>query len=103
MYGDDRAASVLGYVTAAMTLAPLVGPMIGGYLIDTTGWRSVFYMVAGVATLLFLLLAARLPETRSPSAQPTHSGPNVGAFRALLVNGPYLRYLLFGATLTPSP
>src|SRR5690606_29552506 len=64
VYGDERAVSILAYVTAAMAIAPLMGPILGGYLIDYFGWRALFLAVALLAALLMGLLALRLPETR---------------------------------------
>ncbi len=95
VYGDSRAASVLGYITAAMTLAPMVGPILGGYLIEAAGWRSIFASVSGIAVLLWLLLAAQLPETRpaTAAAAPLFDLPG---FARLLQLTEYRRYLLFG-------
>ncbi|TQV86071.1 multidrug effflux MFS transporter [Exilibacterium tricleocarpae] len=96
VYGDGRAASVLGYITAAMTLAPMFGPLLGGFLIETTGWRSVFASVGGIAALLWLLLAVQLPETRPASLPPTSAALDFPVFRQLLALNRYRRYLLFG-------
>ena len=96
VYGDDRAASVLGYVTAAMTLAPMIGPVLGGYLIETAGWRSIFASVAGVAALLWLLLCVQLPETRPASLPRSSTILDLPGFAALLKLNAYRRYLLFG-------
>ena len=54
IYGDKRTASVLGYIIAAMTLAPLVGPVIGGVLIEEYSWRYIFlwYRVVGIFALV---------------------------------------------------
>lgn len=99
VYGDDKAASVLGYITAAMTLAPLAGPLIGGYLIDAYGWRSVFLVVASFGTVLLALLFWQLPETRTPSTSVTKPAFQPAVFRTLLARASYLRVLVFGAAL----
>lgn len=40
------------------TLAPTLGPAIGGYLTDTMGWRSIFFLsiVPGVASMAFIAI-----------------------------------------------
>ena len=50
----QEAASLIGYVTMAMAIAPMVGPMVGGVLGEVFGWRANFvvYVVAGAAILL---------------------------------------------------
>ncbi len=99
VYGDERSTSVLAYVTAAMALAPLVGPILGGYLIDYLGWRAPFLAVAALAGLLLVLLTLRLPETR-PAALATQGNRfAAGDFAALLGRYDYVRYAVYGAMM----
>lgn len=53
MHSTREAASKLGYVTMAMALAPMLGPMLGGALDMAFGWRSSFalYTLLGFALL----------------------------------------------------
>lgn len=63
-----QAASLLGYVTMAMAVAPMIGPMIGGALDQFFGWRAsfVFFIASGIAA--FGLGWLDMGETnRSPS------------------------------------
>ena len=96
VYGDDRAASVIGYITAAVTLAPMIGPILGGYLIETAGWRSVFVAMVGIATFLWLLTVTQLPETRPAGC--VAAGPlfDLRVFATLLKISQYRGYVLFG-------
>ena len=70
MVPTDQAASLIGYVTMGMSLMPMVGPMIGGFLDESFGWQSVFvftFVVRRAVTLA--LIWADLGETnRAPSA-----------------------------------
>ena len=63
VFGRDRAARVLAYMTIATPLAPTIAPIIGGVLQDLFDWRAVFVTLIGIG--LFLLVAYRLvlPET----------------------------------------
>lgn len=61
--GRRKAASVLGYIAMAMSLAPLVGPLIGGFLGAVAGWRSNFWVYAGMGVSVLALVWFRLPET----------------------------------------
>ena len=55
-YAPNEAASKLGYVSMAMALAPMLGPMLGGALDMLFGWRTgfVLYSVLGVGLLTLL-------------------------------------------------
>lgn len=56
MVGRERAASMIGYVTMGMALAPMIAPAVGGALGDAFGWRSNFHALAlaGMATLIVI-------------------------------------------------
>ncbi|MBN1237378.1 MAG: multidrug effflux MFS transporter [Gammaproteobacteria bacterium] len=101
VYGDERSVSILAYVTAAMAIAPLVGPILGGYLIDYFGWRAIFLAVAALATLLTGLLALRLPETRPAHLAAARPGKAfaAGQYKVLLARFPYVRYTIYGAMM----
>jgi len=45
LFSHQRAASMIGYVTAGMAIAPLLGPAIGGVLDQFYGWRASFVLV----------------------------------------------------------
>lgn len=53
LYDRDRAASMIGYVTMGMAVAPMVAPTIGGVLEASFDWRAgfAFLTLFGVATL----------------------------------------------------
>lgn len=55
MHSTSEAASKLGYVTMAMALAPMLGPMLGGALDMLFGWRSSFVLYAIMGLGVFVL------------------------------------------------
>lgn len=65
----DQAASVMGYVTMGMTVAPMVAPMIGAMLEQYFGWRAAIAACLGLGVPLLLVVWRVLPETL-PAAQP---------------------------------
>src|SRR6516165_1282434 len=54
----------MGYIMAAMTLAMIAGPLVGGYITDSLSWRWIFYinMPIGGAALIYLALTLHLPR-----------------------------------------
>jgi len=55
LYGRNQVASMIGYVTMGMAVAPMVAPTIGGVLETFYGWRAsfAFLMVFGGLALFF--------------------------------------------------
>lgn len=121
VYGAREAASRIGYISAATAIAPLIGPMIGGFLADALGWRSVFWTFFAIGAGLFALLIVDLGETnrnrsksvleqfrqypdliRSPRfwGYAICSSTSVGGFFIFLASAPVVANSLMGLTQT---
>ena len=57
-----------GYIAATFAVATVVGPLLGGVLVDHASWRWVFYvnLPVGIAALVGLSLRLPAPETERP-------------------------------------
>lgn len=76
-------------------MAPVLAPLIGAGLILVGDWRSIFWVMAGFATLLFLGGLTVLPETRSTQTAAQARGENpFAAYWALLTDRGVIGYLL---------
>ena len=53
MVAQDKAASMIGYVTMGMSVVPMIGPVIGGMLDKAFGWQASFAVlgIGGVGVL----------------------------------------------------
>ncbi|MEL6914227.1 MAG: multidrug effflux MFS transporter [Pseudomonadota bacterium] len=114
---QNRAASMLGYLTMGMSVVPMIGPAIGGGLDDAFGWQANFWLLLLMGGLLYALAWADLGET-APRTQssfrdqvrdypalltsPRFWGYNLaaafssGAFFAYLGGAPYVGAEVFG-------
>ncbi len=74
IYDRSESASMIGYITMAMSLAPMFAPAIGGFLDAWWSWRASFVlcMLFGGGVLIWAFL--RLPETLRASAEAMPPG-----------------------------
>lgn len=63
VYGRDRAASMIGYVTMGMAVAPTIGPAIGGFLDAQYGWQGGFVLMLLFGVFVCGAAWLHLPET----------------------------------------
>ena len=54
----------MGYMMAAMMVAMIAGPLVGGYITDSLSWRWIFYinMPIGGAALAYIFAMLHLPR-----------------------------------------
>lgn len=68
LYPASEAASMIGYVTMGMAVAPMLGPMIGGFLDEAFGWKasfSLFLIIGGITLIIsYLDLGETLPKRK---------------------------------------
>ncbi|WGS69960.1 MFS transporter [Lactiplantibacillus plantarum] len=62
-------ARALGWVTAFYTLSTVVGPLIGGWLVDTLSWHWVFFINLPIGIISLLLLQFSYRESEHEATQ----------------------------------
>jgi DHA1 family bicyclomycin/chloramphenicol resistance-like MFS transporter len=65
LYDRDRAAAMIGWVTSATVVAPMLAPMIGGFLDTALGWQAIFAFVGLVSAAILIGATIALPETQA--------------------------------------
>ncbi|WP_165062258.1 DHA2 family efflux MFS transporter permease subunit [Adlercreutzia sp. ZJ154] len=53
-FPKQRTGTAMGIAGIAMGFAPNIGPLIGGALVDTLGWRSFFIILLVILVVLFI-------------------------------------------------
>lgn len=89
-------AKVFSQLMLVMGLAPILAPMLGGLLVNTSGWQSIFLVLTGFSALAALAVALGLPESM-PAHVPRQ--PLSGALRQytrLVKDRVYLGHALTG-------
>ena len=79
LYTSSQAAAMLSTLVLIMAAAPIVGPLLGAFLLGIGGWRWIFWLMAAIAVLLFFSVRF-LPETLP--ADKRSAEPLGAAFRS---------------------
>jgi MFS transporter, DHA1 family, multidrug resistance protein len=90
----DAAASMIGYVTMGMVVAPLMAPALGGFIDDMFGWRAVFFVCAGLGVLASLAALWQLPETRPAAITGQTTAEMFARSREAVRNPRFMGYAL---------
>ena len=95
--GHD-AARLMSLLMLVFSVSPILAPLAGSLLIESLGWRSVFWAVTVAAALGLVLLATSLRETR-PAADRANSTLRsaLQGYGVLLRDRHFLGLVLIGA------
>lgn len=97
VFESHEAVKVLGALTLIFGLAPVLAPMIGGYLLLWFGWWAIFLALALFGALSLLCVILFLPETHRPEhARPLALGSILATYGHLLGQRRFLGYALCG-------
>lgn len=62
-----KTGTAMGIAGVAMGFAPNIGPLIGGALVGSLGWRSFFVMLVVVLAILLVCTVAFVPREKAPA------------------------------------
>lgn len=72
-FSGDYMARIMSFVVAIFILVPVVAPALGKMMLDTFGWKSIFYSQLLFGFLIISWLWKRQPETLAPEhKKPFH-------------------------------
>ena len=98
---DEMVTQRIAVLASAVSVGPALAPIIGIQLAFLFGWRGMFWVLAGVSALLFVVTMLTLPETHHQ-----RSGADWRSYARswvrLLTNGRFRRYCIGGAFATTS-
>jgi EmrB/QacA subfamily drug resistance transporter len=88
--GPQRMGRVMSLLGVPMLLGPILGPVLGGLIVDSASWRWIFYVNLPIG-IVAIVLALRI----LPGHEPT-SASNRLDVRGLLLLSPGLALVVFG-------
>jgi EmrB/QacA subfamily drug resistance transporter len=93
--GPTRLGRVMSVVGVPMLLGPVLGPVLGGLIVDNLSWRWIFYVNVPVGVLGLAMAARLLPRTRG-------GGHAVLDVLGVALLSPGLALIVFGLSETQS-
>ncbi len=96
IYPFSRRAQAMAIFSMGVTMGPMVGPTLGGYLTDLYSWRWVFYVnlpfgiLAIIGIILFMRETPRRPNLKFSWYGFSMLGLAVGSFQMMLDRGQLL-------------
>lgn len=67
-FEDEERGRAIGLWAGFSSLTSALGPMLGGWLIDTISWRWIFFMHVPLAVIVLVISILRVPENRDENA-----------------------------------
>ncbi|WP_316823341.1 MFS transporter [Pedobacter gandavensis] len=69
---DEKRGETIGIITSGLLIGILASRSISGSIAFLWGWRTMYFIAAGICTLLMILMAKRFPLSR-PSFKGTYT------------------------------
>ncbi len=99
LYPREKMVRMIAYLTMVMVIAPTVSPLLGGLLLVTFGWRSLFVFMSAAGVAILLTAWRRLPETRAPEQRHSARASMPSIAMSLLRRPAFAAYVLQGAVI----
>ena len=97
VFSREKSASVISYITMAFVVAPMIAPVLGGFLEQYAGWRTGFSLLAILGAIVLVAAWFTLPETHhARGTDPQNFFRNAGHLFAL----PKFRNYVFTLSFT---
>ena len=82
--GPKRMGRVMSVVGVPMLLGPVIGPVIGGLLVDNLSWRWIFFVNVPIGSSGLVLAYKLLPRARAAgrASEAGHATPPLDKRRA---------------------
>ncbi|MEN6542030.1 multidrug effflux MFS transporter [Parvibaculum sp.] len=101
LFDERTSAQVFSMLMLVMGLAPILAPMIGGFLIAHYHWPVIFWCLAGFGLACFIAVWLGLGETL-PREKRAHGGLGhvLRAYLGLFADGPFMAFSLANACIS---
>ncbi|MBO6784273.1 MAG: multidrug effflux MFS transporter [Alphaproteobacteria bacterium] len=92
MFSREQSARVIGQVMSIVIIAPIVAPVVGGFLAEFAGWRYVFVLAVAMGAISLVVAVPGVRETHTPDTGSNILRQMLRAFPELLRTPAFLAY-----------
>lgn len=85
LFPPSERGKFIGVFAGVFGVGGLIGPLLGGLIVDALSWRWVFWGTLPLALLAFVAIALIMPWLRPPPRKVTIDWPGIGAMLLALM------------------
>ena len=94
----EQAARAFSTLMAIVSIAPIVAPVAGGFVVGSFGWRATFFIQAALGMVLLASMHWSLDESLRPEHRASlHPSHVLSTYAKLLKDRSFLGYSVVGA------
>jgi DHA2 family multidrug resistance protein len=93
-FPKEKATLALGIFGMSVMIGPALGPVLGGYLTDHLGWRSIFNVNVPLGILAGILSFIYVKDTKTESTTKKNKAVDWGGFALLSLGVGSFQYIL---------
>jgi EmrB/QacA subfamily drug resistance transporter len=95
LYAPTERGKIQGMMGAIFAIASVIGPFLGGYIVDNLDWRWVFYVNLPIGILAIIVTSMKFPNQANADAKPIDYKGMIALITTL---APFLLILTWGGT-----
>lgn len=96
-FDPREGARTLSLLMLVMGVAPILAPLVGGWILVLLGWQAIFWVLALFGLSCFLAVLTALPESRPADAiRPGSVGAALANYAGLIADRRFLGFALAG-------
>lgn len=95
LFDHSESARVFSLLMLVMGVAPILAPLIGGYIALFFGWHAIFAVISVISAICLIAVYNFLPETKKPNPNAKLS-KSFGIYLSILKDRNFLGFTLAG-------
>lgn len=94
LFDREKAIHTLSMMNTITLLAPSLGPLFGATILHFSIWRTIFYFLAVLATIVIIGLYFKMPETNTHQNERINIKKIIRQYKNIISNKSFILFLL---------